>query len=296
MESSKQHAINSGDKFGHLIVIKSLGHQKRTNANREWFLCHCTKCGNQNYETCKIYLQNGTKTCGCTGESHVNDNLIGKIFGALTIVEDLGTRIYGGHKRRFCKVKCNYCDSLREYVYTDIKNGHNSSCGCRGLHNEIGKKYGKLTVLSKAARKIDGQTRWICKCDCGNNETIDIIGAHLRNNSITNCGCEYEQLVKNGEINRKLSKTLRIYERFYHPRYLKWRETILSKYEYRCDICKSKNRLQVHHLYSYQTYPELRYDLENGVCLCRKCHVQFHSLYGNKNNTKEQFIKFKKGL
>lgn len=57
--------------------------------------------------------------------------------------------------------------------------------------NEIGNKYGKLTVVDFAKNpSLDkkGNARWLCKCDCGN--TKEIIGYNLRGGHSKSCGCE----------------------------------------------------------------------------------------------------------
>lgn len=39
-----------------------------------------------------------------------------------------------------------------------------------------------------------------------------------------------------------------------------------------------------------------RVDVDNGITLCAgkgSCHNEFHKKYGQKNNTKEQFLQFK---
>ena len=75
-------------------------------------------------------------------------------------------------------------------------------------------------------------------------------------------------------------------------RYAYWVQQILSNYNYTCYNCNKKGDLNAHHLYSWKDYPNLRYDTNNGVCLCKKCHFQFHTIYGRGNNTKEQFIEW----
>ena len=47
-------------------------------------------------------------------------------------------------------------------------------------------KFGKLTAISKAPSR-SGKTYWLCKCECGNEKEIQT--SHLRNGSITTCGC-----------------------------------------------------------------------------------------------------------
>lgn len=39
-------------------------------------------------------------------------------------------------------------------------------------------------------------------------------------------------------------------------------------------------------------YIEKRYDVLNGVTLCNKCHLKFHSLYGKNENNLEQLQEF----
>ncbi len=51
-----------------------------------------------------------------------------------------------------------------------------------------------------------------------------------------------------------------------------------------CDICESKEKLTAHHLWDKKNHPSLRYQDENGVCLCLECHNGFHKLYTNKSH------------
>lgn len=53
--------------------------------------------------------------------------------------------------------------------------------------NELGNRYGKLLVVSRALVK-NRKAYWTCKCDCGN---IHIVRAdRLRSGMADNCGCE----------------------------------------------------------------------------------------------------------
>ena len=52
--------------------------------------------------------------------------------------------------------------------------------------NEIGNKYGRLTVVEDAGT-INGRAVWKCLCDCGNE--IVVKGKYLRNGDTKSCGC-----------------------------------------------------------------------------------------------------------
>ena len=65
--------------------------------------------------------------------------------------------------------------------------------------------------------------------------------------------------------------------------------------KYTCDCCgdSSGGNLVSHHKDSFNWCKERRNDLSNGVCLCEKCHTEFHKKYGYGDNTEAQYIEFK---
>lgn len=78
-------------------------------------------------------------------------------------------------------------------------------------------------------------------------------------------------------------------------KYLHWRQTVFERDNYTCQKCgKRGGNLEAHHIDNFHDYIDLRYDLNNGTTLCRKCHAlgfpnSFHTVYGCKNNSREQF-------
>lgn len=55
--------------------------------------------------------------------------------------------------------------------------------------------------------------------------------------------------------------------------YKKWRKGVYERDNYTCQICKLKGgKLEADHIKPWCLYPKLRYCLENGRTLCKKCH------------------------
>ena len=50
-----------------------------------------------------------------------------------------------------------------------------------------GKRFGKLTVLSRAENSKANTAKWLCRCDCGN--TCIVYGSSLRRGQTQSCGC-----------------------------------------------------------------------------------------------------------
>ena len=73
----------------------------------------------------------------------------------------------------------------------------------------------------------------------------------------------------------------RPWERFKDERYLRWRNAVLERDGYRCQKCgrrckKLERGLAAHHVRPYATNVEARYDVNNGLTLCRACHMALH--------------------
>lgn len=43
-----------------------------------------------------------------------------------------------------------------------------------------------------------------------------------------------------------------------------------------CQECGASDRLHAHHIKRWRDYPELRYELSNGITLCHACHERAH--------------------
>ena len=74
-----------------------------------------------------------------------------------------------------------------------------------------------------------------------------------------------------------------------------WRTRVFQRDDYTCQCCGQRGaKLNAHHLFDYQHHRELALDTNNGVTLCKECHVEFHKEYGSRvANTPDQFIQFK---
>jgi len=64
-------------------------------------------------------------------------------------------------------------------------------------------------------------------------------------------------------------------------KYKKWRKNVLRNYNYTCAFCGTRGgRLSAHHMFHWSEYPGLRYDENNGVCVCYDTHMYLHGLGG----------------
>lgn len=58
------------------------------------------------------------------------------------------------------------------------------------------------------------------------------------------------------------------------PVYKEWRSKVYKRDEFKCQMpgCDSRFRIQAHHIKKWSSAAMLRYDVENGITLCRSCH------------------------
>lgn len=228
-------------------------------------------------------------------------------YGRLVVVKYTRTE----EKRPYWECKCD-CGNVVEVRGKELKNGGVKSCGClkkessHKLKNDLtGKRFSHLTVIARANNNKN-IVRYTCKCDCG-NETI--VGSYkLVSGHTKSCGCLHKESAANravirnkkmiGENHPRWRFDLTDQERMgmmdarktNTPRFSKWRTKVFERDKYTCQQCGDNrgHNLRAHHIYSWDLHKKMRYLSDNGICLCEKCHSDFHKKYGYGNNNKKQ--------
>ena len=88
--------------------------------------------------------------------------------------------------------------------------------------------------------------------------------------------CHLKLLTKLAEA-RRLSGVMTQHQKDRAARYSKkaddWRISIFKRDDYTCLNCGNRGGyLEAHHIQPFSRFIELRYEIDNGVTLCRRCH------------------------
>ena len=197
-------------KFGKLTVIREATKEEKFNKPGAYWICNCD-CGTKNIVKNGQGLRKGeTTSCGCDLHEKLikrpRKNFIdetGNKYGRLTVLY----RDYKEEEKHstrgstYWKCKCD-CGQEISVLRSSLINGSTKSCGCfrkeksaehltqfskNNFINEIGNKYGKLTVIEKVENNKAGSVHWKCLCECGNIKIIS--GSSLRSGNTSSCGC-----------------------------------------------------------------------------------------------------------
>lgn len=61
------------------------------------------------------------------------------------------------------------------------------------------------------------------------------------------------------------------------PKMKAWIKKVYSRDNYTCQKCNKKSgKLNAHHINPFSTYPSLRFEISNGITLCKSCHIELH--------------------
>lgn len=79
------------------------------------------------------------------------------------------------------------------------------------------------------------------------------------------------------------------------PAYEDFRKDVLKRDHRKCMMpgCNCKKSLQVHHIKKWSVAYSLRYEVSNGITLCRKCH---DSIKGKESHYEALFMELINGL
>ena len=96
-----------------------------------------------------------------------------------------------------------------------------------------------------------------------------------------NIGVRLESLEFLGLIKRNAQsiQVLRFWDDFHDrnsAQYREWRSSVFLRDGFRCVKCGTKKDIQAHHIKAWKKNKQLRYVIDNGVTLCRKCHLEAH--------------------
>lgn len=176
-----------------------------------------------------------------------------------------------------------------------------------------GKKFTRLLVVERDMSSYPDSVKWFCKCDCGTVKSIN--RSKLLNNNTMSCGCLNKELSserqkenntgllgkqhpmygRKGEDNpnygRRKENPKTPENRIIRMRsdYVIWRSNVYERDNYTCQsCCKHGGNLNAHHIWSFSSNKELRFDVSNGITLCKDCHREFHDIFGRFNNTSDQ--------
>lgn len=181
----------------------------------------------------------------------VKEDLVGRIFGELTIIKQTEDKIEPSGKHRpqwLCRCKCG---NETIVVQSSLKSGNTKTCGhCKRLRVKPkddlrGQVFTYLTVLEQVDDYIgktgDVYCQWKCKCKCGN--IVCVTGNKLKSHATQSCGCLLkERSREQGLANKKYNRYIEYFD--YVIGYTSKNEPFyvsIEDYDKVKDICWVKN-------------------------------------------------------
>ena len=73
--------------------------------------------------------------------------------------------------------------------------------------------------------------------------------------------------------------------------YNKFKNAVLERDKV-CQCCGFDDDLEVHHIDGVYDNPELATDVNNGVVLCKYCHLKYHKIYTRYDTNRNEFNEF----
>lgn len=197
------------------------------------------------------------------------------------------------------------CGEKTSTSFANFKNGvRGFGCACRLKYTPeklapIIENMGFCYIGQEGLSTTDGIiVDFICSCGKRDKKTLINLLETKRCNY-----CSFDNFIENisGENNYQWNPNKTDEERKddrKYSEYKEWRKSVFERDSYTCQCCRDNRggNLNAHHKDSYHWCEERRLDTSNGETLCESCHMTgdmaFHRIYGNKDNTEEQYNKW----
>lgn len=176
----------TGKRFAFLTAEKRLEERKKGSC---LWLCRCD-CGRYYKGKTHDLISGRVKSCGCI-PSRVPEDLTGRRYGSLTVLELSGERKKNGAVVWKCR-----CDCGQETFVSsgNLKQGRTVSCGCVRRENLEGRRFGKLIVTGIGKQSGRGRGAfWNCLCDCGTY--CEVHAYKLKSGHTRSCGCSHREAI-----------------------------------------------------------------------------------------------------
>ena len=83
-------------------------------------------------------------------------------------------------------------------------------------------------------------------------------------------------IIKAWKKNNKLAQWIEPKEQKLQTKWIKTRRAVFERDGYKCAECGTNKNLCAHHIKPRSEYPNLIYDMENIITLCKSCHAKKH--------------------
>lgn len=233
-------------------------------------------------------------------------NLIGLKYGRLLVID------YSYNKKdiAFWKTLCD-CGNEKISSGPELKRGNTKSCGCLLTINGFLRRKKKVEKIKKGETVFCHTCKvpfYKPNCFIGNKNYCSKNCHHKGMNkkvslSCLECGCDYlvtqsfYKIRGSKYCSRKCTRIARSKAQSgcnshlwkggvsYEGKRIRkgvewkmWRESVFERDKYTCQDCGAKSgkgcqvELHPHHIKQFALYPELRFDINNGITLCKECH------------------------
>lgn len=174
-------------------------------------------------------------------------------------------------RRKFCSIKCKHLWGRPERICPIC--GKKFRSWRHQKHKYCSKLCGNRSRPNRG-RKIE----LTCK-RCGKKFIPTRRGKQGRNSRFCSLICRGKYWRKDKHWNWKGGITPKNRRGRHTKQYKEWRLSVYHRDYFTCQDCKkhcNQKNIVAHHLKGWNKYPKLRYELNNGITLCRHCHKIRH--------------------